>query len=594
MRAALLALLLLSLALAGCAGKNNAGGAPEVVFTSATIGDPESLDPSYDYEQNGGTVLQNVYETLVYYNRDSPTDLRPVLVTQVPTLDNGGVSEDGLTYTFHLRPGVKFSDGSPLTSADVKFTFDRVILMNDPNSPAWIDGSIAGAEAYMASSGTAQDRAAYLAAGGVATPDASTVVFHLDHPDAAFLYKISYTQGSIVSSRAFKAAHPERQESWGVAQTADGLPPPASGARRAVTRDPWADRNTLGTGPFMLDHWIPGDSVILKRDPYFTGSPKPAVDRVVLKKVEDLNTRILMLQSKEADEIYVSPSDVAQVQGKPWARITEQPGFVIITGIFTRHVTNPQECPVDAVSQQADCDFFDDVSMRKAWDLAFDYDGFVHNVAHDHVIPLTSVVPKGMFGYDSALPAPQYDPQQARAALQASKHPGGFRVNIYYNSGNQLREGAAQLLKQGLEALSPSIHVNALPLDWATALLPGGKKSGFAFYFIGWSPDYAFPDDYVKPFADARAGQYAAWAKYDDPQLKAMIDDTLATVDPQQVAQKYAGIQEYMTQSYDYLYLAQQTNPHVEGPWVRGYFFNPMDANQPLMGYYKYVSKAAK
>ncbi|MCA1814077.1 MAG: ABC transporter substrate-binding protein [Halobacteriales archaeon] len=583
-------LLLLALALAGCASKGPTASANEVVFTTANIGDPESLDPAYDYEQNGGAVLQNVYDTLVYYNRASATDLVPTITTAVPSLENGGISEDGLTYTFHLKPGVRFSDGTPLSAADVKFSFDRVVLMNGPNSPAWIDGVIAGAEAYGTTPGTAQDRAAYVAEGGVQVLDPSTVQFRLSKPDAAFLYKIAYTQGSIVSSKAFKAPHPERQESWGVASTSDGLPPPASGGRRAVTRDPWADRNAVGTGPFKLDRWVPGDKVILRKNPYYSGSPKPQVDVVVLQKVVDLNTRILMLQNKEADDIYVSPSDVVQVQGKSFARVIEQPSFVIVTGIFTRHVTNTQECPVDAVSQQADCDFFSDVNMRKAFALSFDYQKFVDDVTHNHAIQLTSVVPKGMFGY-ADLRGTQYDPRQAQAALQASHHPGGFKLNVYYNAGNALREGAAQLLKSGLEALSPSIKVNVQPLDWATALLPGGKKSGFAMYFIGWSPDYAFPDDYVKPFADDRAGQYAAWAKYDDAELKAMIDDALATVDQGQLEQKYAAIQQHMTQNYDYLYLAQQTNPHVEGPWVRGYFYNPMDSNQPLVGHYQYMSK---
>jgi ABC-type dipeptide transport system, periplasmic component len=79
-------------------------------YIVATIGEPESLDPAYDYESAGGEIFQNVYETLVWYDGEHADKLVPMLATNVPTIENGGVTSDGLHYTFHIRQGVKYTN----------------------------------------------------------------------------------------------------------------------------------------------------------------------------------------------------------------------------------------------------------------------------------------------------------------------------------------------------------------------------------------------------------------------------------------------------------------------------------------------------
>lgn len=296
--------LLLVLALGGCLAPPAAPPTPPpepaapVTYTILRIGEPESLDPAYDYEVGGGAVLQQVVEPLVYYNKASTSELLPVLVEEVPGLGNGLLSADGLRYTFRVKPGVTFHDGSRLTATDVKFSLDRPVLMNDPASPAWISGSIRGAEGYMASRGTQGDRDAYFAAGGVEVVDPMTVRVTLERPDAAFLFKMAFVHGSIVPRGGFLAPHAERVALWGVPATLDGLPPPAldlnrdgdlddPGDRKAVTRDPWADRGVAGTGPFVLRSWSDEGEVVLERFADYHGWPKPTIDRVVFRKVED-------------------------------------------------------------------------------------------------------------------------------------------------------------------------------------------------------------------------------------------------------------------------------------------------------------------
>lgn len=644
LRAVTGASLLVTLALAGCMGVNPPGGTGrEVVWTTSTIGDPESLDPAYDYETAGGQVIQNVYETLVYYKGSSLTELEPILVTEVPTRANGGISEDGKTFTFRLKPNVKFHDGTTMSAADVKYSLDRVVITNDPHSPAWILANIAGASDYMASEGTAQDRQAYLTANGVQVVDPQTVRITLDKADAGFLYKLAFNVASIVSSTAFKAAHQERAATWGAAQTDDGLPPPlgaagvpppspppaappspppspppgtgngtgtgagtgngtgngsapleqtAEGATR-VTRDAWADTHAVGTGPFLLERWSTG-TVVLKKFAEYHGATKPRVDRVVIEKDEDLNSRILKLQERRADDIYVAVSDLQQVQGKDFVRMQEDPSLTVGVMLMTQHITNNDECPVDARSNQRDCDFFADIHMRKVFAHAFDHQRFVRDVAQGHVIQLPSAVPKGMVGFDETLRPYSKNDVLARAELALSQHPNGFKMNLYYNSGNALREGAAQLMKQGLEALHPGIEVNVQALDWATAMLPQGKNSALAAYFIGWAPDFAFPENYVVPFGDRDAGNYALWADLRDGTLEQLIDQAAEATEQAEVLDLYKQVQRHMNTNYTFLWLYQTNNVHVEGTWTCGYVFNPMDSGQPNVGQYKFVGKDAQ
>ncbi len=81
-------------------------------YTTATFGDPETFDPSLCYETAGGQIIQNSYDTLIFYNHQDPVTFVPWLATEVPSLENGGISADGMTYTFKIRTGVKFHDGN--------------------------------------------------------------------------------------------------------------------------------------------------------------------------------------------------------------------------------------------------------------------------------------------------------------------------------------------------------------------------------------------------------------------------------------------------------------------------------------------------
>ncbi|MEZ4519966.1 MAG: ABC transporter substrate-binding protein, partial [Chloroflexota bacterium] len=107
-------------------------------WREASFGEPDTLDPNLGYETSGGNVIQNVMEPLITYNFTDGTSFVPALAVEVPSEENGLISEDGTTYTFNIREGVTFHAGGTLEPHDVAYTFQRGLLQSDPNGPQWL------------------------------------------------------------------------------------------------------------------------------------------------------------------------------------------------------------------------------------------------------------------------------------------------------------------------------------------------------------------------------------------------------------------------------------------------------------------------
>ena len=107
-------------------------------YTDVTFGDIDTMDPNLAYDTASGGLIMNVMETLIWFDHTDATSFVPVLATEVPSVENGGISADGLTYTFHIREGVTFHNGNDLTASDVAYSFQRGLLQSDPNGPQWL------------------------------------------------------------------------------------------------------------------------------------------------------------------------------------------------------------------------------------------------------------------------------------------------------------------------------------------------------------------------------------------------------------------------------------------------------------------------
>ncbi|MDI6823650.1 MAG: ABC transporter substrate-binding protein [Bacillota bacterium] len=249
-------LVLVSALFVGGCGKTPAEQAKPTRFTYATGVEPESLDPANALNVGSTQVIMQVYEGLVC--RDENLKVYPRLAT------SWDISPDKKVYTFHLREGVKFHDGTPFDAEAVKANLDRHLNLDKPT----------------------KNRQYYAMVESIVVKDHKTVEIRLKQPYGSFLELLAQPHAFIVSPQA-------------IAELGEDL------ARRAV-----------GTGPFVLKEWVPGSEVIMEANREYWGG-KPEIDELVFKPVNEDGARVMMLESGQADMItYVPPAEIETLRQK--------------------------------------------------------------------------------------------------------------------------------------------------------------------------------------------------------------------------------------------------------------------------------------
>ncbi|MCF1504702.1 ABC transporter substrate-binding protein [Afifella sp. H1R] len=346
-RTALFGLCALALA-AGFVPSAEAQTPPNVLIVGQ-IAEPKSLDPHAVTASNDFRILVNLYDGLVR-TKDCTLEPEPALAK------SWEVSEDGLTYTFHLREGVSFHDGTPFNAEAVKFNFERML---DEDHPYHDTGPFP--LAFFFSS-----------VDEITTPDDMTVVFKLKEPYAPFLSNLAYPTGLIVS--------PEAVKEYG----------------KDVGRHP------VGTGPFKFETWDSNTRVVLSRnDDYWDGAP--SLEAVVFRPITDANTRIAEMLSGGIDVmVEVPPDNLATFADDPTFKVYEQAGphlwYVIL---------NTKDGP------------FADKRVRQAVNYAINKRSLVDNVLQGTAEVAAGPVPPA-FAWahnDDVKPYP-YDPEKAKALLK--------------------------------------------------------------------------------------------------------------------------------------------------------------------------------
>lgn len=291
------------------------GAANPDVITVASFGDVDTLDPALAYDTASGQILQNVYQTLVFYDGIATDKFVPQLA------ESWEETDEGKTITFKIREGVKFHEGGDLTPSDVAYSFQRGLLQGGYSSPQWLLAEpffgvgvddITGLVDDFASADSRESLVAnapdvLMAACEqvkekiVADDEAGTVTFYLAQPWGPFLATIAQAWGSVmdmewvVENGGWDGTCETWQNYYGMVSADDPFTPIAN-----------------GTGAFKLDHWTPGTEIVLARFDEYWGEPAK-VERVVIKDVAEFGTRFAMLQAGEADIIAVPVEQRTQV-----------------------------------------------------------------------------------------------------------------------------------------------------------------------------------------------------------------------------------------------------------------------------------------
>ncbi len=598
---------------ASTSGSSTTGAAiknPDTMI-ELNIGDPESLDPAWAYDTASGEVIFNVYETLLFPKKDSATDFVPMLATK------WDISPDGKTYTFTIRQGVKFHDGSPLTPQDVAYSFWRGMIQDRAGGPQWIllqpffgldvqsfqdDVVTKQFGGNFASAAEAVEKAVTF------DNTAGTVTMHLKQPYGPMLQILAGQWASIVSMPWVI-----KQGGW------DGKPADAQ-----KFHDPAAEKDELfktmnGTGPFKFDRWAPGQEVDLVRNdsywltqPLWDGGPSgPAkLARVIIKDVGEFGTRFATFKTGDGDIAYVDTQYISQVDplvsntcditgkcqqssnGTSGGNIKLYKGLPTVENatIFMNEKINVTGGNNLLGSGKLDgngipADFFSDINIRKAFNYCFDWDTFIKQVWNGEAIQNFGPIIQGELGYDPNQPHFTYDPAKCADSFKASTLKSadgksvwdtGFYVQYIYNTGNDQRKTAGEILSQDLQQVNPKFHLSVVDEPFALELKDqtAGRLPIFA---LGWLEDFHDPHDWVSPFLGS-GGTYSGTQGFPadlQKQLDTLIQQGVTESDSAARAKIYAQLQNLTYQNALDIFIDQpQIRVYMQN-WVQGYYYNP-------------------
>lgn len=440
---------------------------------------------SNDYE-----IPMNIYDTLVQIEVDENgmSSVAPMLA------ESWEVSEDGLTYTFHLRDDVTFQNGNAFTASDVKYTFNRMFTADGTVNTSFLD-QIKGADAVM--DGTAAELE------GIEVVDDYTVKITLREPFGAFLSALAFTACSIYDEEATEAAGDDF-----------GMVP----------------EKTVGSGPFIFESWTPNAELVLKRnDNYWNGAAQ--IPGVVIKIIPDTETQTMMYESGELDilDLKTNPEAVD--------RITEAYPDQIVTGPIMG---------VDYVFMNQAVEPLNDVRVRKAIQMAIDRQMILDELYAGRGKVENGLFANGMIGYNESLPAIEYNPEEAKKLLEEAGYPNGFTIELGADSSDsEMRTMITEIVQAMLAEIG--INVEIVKYDQST-WLETRKAGEMPMYVSSWTADFNDPDNFMYTFFGTEENTKLRSINYPDTDVIAEVAAARTIVDETERMAVYAGLEEQLMQ----------------------------------------------
>lgn len=463
--------------------------------------DWDSPDPGNTYYAFAWDFARLYARTLMTY-KDVPGKDGLQLVPDLAT-DKGQVSNGGKTWTYTLRDGLKYDDGSPVTSKDVKYAVERSNYAPDvfSNGPTYFN-SLLGTNYPGPYKDTSPDK---LGLTTIQTPDDKTIVFNLQQPFAEFDFLATLPQTSPV---------PAAKD---------------TGAKYQL--------KPLSTGPYKVDGYEPGKSMKLSRNPNW--DPKTDPNR---KQLADNIEVTLKVEANDLDNRLLSGAadiDLAGtgVSGPAQARILADPNLKKnadnpLTGFMRYIAINTQQPP------------FDNVNCRRAVILAANHTDLQTAYGGPTSGDIaTTVLPPTVLGYEKAdrynmLGKPQGDIDAAKQALQQCGKPDGFSTTVLARQNRPKEVAGAQALQQALSKIGVQTQIQTYPSGKYFTNYAGStaftKQNNVGLSFMGWGADWPSGYGFLQQILDGRAIKDSGnsnLSQLNDPAVNALFDKSLTTTD---------------------------------------------------------------
>ncbi|HZR41227.1 MAG TPA: peptide ABC transporter substrate-binding protein [Ktedonobacteraceae bacterium] len=539
---------LMAMLLAACGGGGNTNSTTQQVVGKASAdqqilvlplsgySDVATFDPALATEYSAITVINMAFTGLVQL--DDHLQVRDELAA------SHSLGSDGLTWTFTLRPNLKFSDGTPLTSADVAYSIDRALRpdLKSPVAPLYL-GLIKDSDKRNAG------QVKTLIGDSILTPNAQTVVLIANKKASYFLQTLTYQTSYVVEKSMI--------DKYG---------------------DNFADHLSEGIGgdgPFKVDKYVHGKEVDFVPNPNFFGA-QPQVKKVIMPIYQQSDTTYKAYQTNQVDQAPVPVELAAQAKALPNGQFHQVP--LLELHFYTmNYLVKP----------------FDNIKIRQAFDLALNKDEVAHNIYKDTVIATNHIIPTGMPGYNPNLTGPagvkstSGDPDQAKKLFQQGLQEEGFTLAtlppITIETASQGAAGAKneyavaqQTWKTvlGVNVKINDVDQNKLITDRNHSL---NNPNGMQMWALFWGADYPDPQDWMTLIFDKGStknglnyGQNNSSAAAEQQANQHLMEQADVNPDPTSRMQQYNQAEQQLVNDVAWIPMYQNTTSIVRKPCVVG------------------------
>ena len=501
-------------------------------------GDMVLADPSLVSDSNSSYIQLNVIEGLLGIKAGTLSDIEPVLAESVPE-----PSADGLTYTFKLRTGIKFHDGTDLDAEAVVYNYDR-----QKNAPAELR------DAYNYYFGAVFGWAEDSNLASVTAVDATTVEFKLKAPQSNFLIaQAPLPQFGIQSPTALKAGDADNPD-----------PSKSTYAQGQGT-------GMVGTGPFKFKEWTPADHVTIEKNAdYWNAERVPHLDEIIFKPYADQAAELNALEAGDIDFAQtIAPNDIASLSSNTKFQVIDRGESCNLGHLAMTHTHPP----------------FDNAHIRKAIAYAVNKPSYIATFYAGLAVPADNWMPPAT-QYYKALNLPTYDVAKAREEVAASGLSGDALTLEFWYPSDVARpympdpKGLAEAIAADLEAVGFTVKFKTA--GWRTGYLADSAIGKYPMYLLGWTCDWPGPDNFlVTAFfyfdGDKPNPQFA----YGPPELKAAFDKGLSAATDADAKAAWESAQDILARDLPTVPLVHSKPPAAASVDVKG-FLGAGNLNEPF------------
>ena len=505
-RSALVALSMSVGALALGAGMAQAATPKDTLVMAFAIDEIISLDPADIYEFSSSEYMANTYDRLVMINPKKTSELK------FAAAESYTVSDDGKTFDFKIRPGIKFHSGNPMTAEDAAFSLIRFVKIN--GNPAFI----------MNQFGLTKDNVEQM----VRVKDPMTLEIELDkaYAPSFFLNCLSYT--SVVLDKKLVMSHEENGDMGNA----------------------WMKNHEAGSGPFMLKAYKPNDTLVLDtNESYWDGAP--AIKHVLIKNVTESATQQLLLTKGDIDVARNLLGDQLKAisHDKNIKFVSSPKSTLWYMGLNTKN------------------QYLGNTDVRQAMKYLVDYDGLQKTQFDGTGIKHQTFLPDGQLGADNETPF-SFNLKKAKELLAKAGYPNGFDVTMNVANKSEFRALAASVQNSMSKA---GVNLIIQLADNKTTLTKY-RASEHDIYLGQWGSDYQDPNSNTDGYLNAPLAKRNQWTS---PEREAAVLAARDEKDPTKRAQMYMDLQKQALADSPYIIMFQQVETAAVRKNVDGFIIGP-------------------